>query len=87
MEILRLRPLVTLLNFWMVHAKNLKFHMCIPHEKKVDPYFSCPSYAPFMKYVSLKTKIKQTCVQYISKSICARAFIFDKLTGAEKLMS
>ena len=43
----------------MVHARDLKFHMCIPREKIVDPYiFSCPSYAPFMSYVPLKTKFE-----------------------------
>ena len=31
----------------------------IPHEKIVDPYFfSCPSYAPFLSYVPLKTKFE-----------------------------
>ena len=40
----------------MVHARNLKFLMYIPHEKEVDPcFFSCPSYAPFLSYVPLKT--------------------------------
>ena len=34
----------------MEHVRGLKFHVCIPHEKIVDPYFfSCPSYAPFLK--------------------------------------
>ena len=34
----------------MVNARVLKFHIQIPHEKIVDPYFfSCPSYAPFLK--------------------------------------
>ena len=40
-------------------ARVLKFHMHIPHEKIVDPYFfSSPSYAPFQSYVPLKTKFK-----------------------------
>ena len=43
----------------MVHVRDLKFRMCIPHEKKVDPYFfSCPSYAPFLSYVPLKSKFE-----------------------------
>ena len=43
----------------MVHARDLKFHICISHEKIVDPYFfSCPSYAPFLSYVPLKTKFE-----------------------------
>ena len=46
-------------NFSMVHVRDLKFHVCILHEKKVDPYFfSCPSYAPFWSYVPLKTKFE-----------------------------
>ena len=43
----------------MVNARVLKFHIQIPHEKKVDPYFlSCPSYATFLSYVPLKTKFE-----------------------------
>ena len=43
-------------NFLTVNATVLKFHMHIPHEKIVDPYFfSCPSYAPFQSYCPLKT--------------------------------
>ena len=43
----------------MVHDRDLKFHVCIPHEKIVDLYFfSCPSYAPFPSYVPLKTKFE-----------------------------
>ena len=42
-----------------MNARVLKFHMHIPHEKIVDPYiFSCPSYAPFLSYVPLKTKFE-----------------------------
>ena len=46
-----------------MHARDLKFHMCIPKEKIVDPYFfSCPSYSPFLSYVPLKTKfVKLVC--------------------------
>ena len=43
----------------MVNVRDLKFHVCIPHEKIVDPYFfSCPSYAPFLSYFPLKTKFE-----------------------------
>ena len=43
----------------MVNARVLKFHMHIPHEKIADPYFfSCPSYAPFLSCVPLKTKFE-----------------------------
>ena len=42
-----------------MNARVLKFHMHIRHEKIVDPYFfSCPSYAPFLSYVPLKTKFE-----------------------------
>ena len=43
----------------MEHVRNLKFHVCIPYEKIVDPYcFSCPSCVPFLSYVPLKTKFE-----------------------------
>ena len=44
-----------------MNARVLKFHMHIPHEKIVDPYFffSYPSYAPFLSYVPLKTKFER----------------------------
>ena len=43
----------------MEHVRDLKFHVCIPHEKIVDRYFfSCPSYAPFPSYFPLKTKFE-----------------------------
>ena len=42
-----------------MNARVLKFHIQISHEKIVDPYFfSCPGYAPFMSYVTLKTKFE-----------------------------
>ena len=44
----------------MVHDRDLKFRVCIPHEKIiVDPYFfSCPSYAPSLSYFPLKIKFE-----------------------------
>ena len=40
-----------------MNARVLKFHIQIPHEKIVDPYFfSCPSYASFLSHFPLKTK-------------------------------
>ena len=43
----------------MVNVRDLKFHVCIPHEKIVDPYFfSCLSYAPFLSYFPLETKFE-----------------------------
>ena len=42
-----------------MNPRVLKFHMHIPHEKIVDPYFfSCPSYANFLSYFPLKTKFE-----------------------------
>ena len=42
-----------------MNARVLKFHMHIPHEKIVDPYFfSWSSYALFLSYVPLKTKFE-----------------------------
>ena len=35
----------------------LKLHIFLM-KKTVDPYFSCPSYASFLSYVSLKTKFE-----------------------------
>ena len=52
----------------MEHVRDLKFHMCIPHEKIVDPYFlSCPGYAPFLSYFPLKKKMKILCARYLEK--------------------
>ena len=54
----------------MVHVRDLKFCMCIPHEKIVDLYFfSCPSYAPFLSYVPLKSKF-ENLVCKISQKVC-----------------
>ena len=40
-----------------VHARNLKFHIWIPHGKIADTrffFFSCPFYLPFRSYAHLK---------------------------------
>ena len=51
----------------MVHDRDLKFHVCIPHEKIVDPYFfSCPSYAPFPSYFPLENKFENLVCKYLS---------------------
>ena len=53
----------------MVNVKDLKFDVCIPHEKIVDLYFfSCPSYAPFLSYFRLKTKF-ENLVSKISQKV------------------
>ena len=66
----------------MVHDRDLKFHVCIPHEKIVDPYFfSCPSYAPFLSYFPLKTKFENLVCKISGK---ARTFIFGILVGSDE---
>ena len=51
-----------------MNARVLKFHIQIPHEKIVDPYFfSCPSYAPFLSYVTLKTKFENIVCKIYKK--------------------
>ena len=43
----------------MVHARDLKFHIQIFHEKIVDPYFFHVQVMPLlMSYVPLKTKFE-----------------------------
>ena len=43
----------------MVNARVLKFHIHIPHDKKVDPYFFCMAkLCPFLSNVPLKTKFE-----------------------------
>ena len=42
-----------------MNVRVLKFHIQIPHEKIVDPYFfSYSSYAPFWSYAPFKTKFE-----------------------------
>ena len=42
-----------------MNARVLEFHIHIPHDKIVDPYFFVwPCYAPFLSYVPLKTKFE-----------------------------
>ena len=45
-------------------------HMCIVHEKIADPFFSCPSYVPF-----LKTKFENlVCKIYLTALIHDRMY-------------
>ena len=42
-----------------MNVRVLKFHIHIPYEKIVDPYFClCSSYAPFYSYAPFKTKFE-----------------------------
>ena len=54
---------------WTVGARNLKFHIWIPHGKIADPYFfSCPNYLPFWSYGPLK-KSEWNLVSKISRKV------------------
>ena len=54
------------------NARVLKFHIHIPHDKIVDPYFFVwRSYALFLSYVPLKTKF-ENLVCKISKKVLKR---------------
>ena len=71
-----------------MNARVLKFHIHIPHDKIVDPYFLVwPSYAPFLSYVPLKTKFETLVCKISQKVLEARAFIFGTLVEAEKKMT
>ena len=61
-----------------MHARVLKFHIWIPHEKIADTYFfffffSYQDYAPFLSYGPLKKIWMNSCQQNISKAIEAKA--------------
>ena len=63
-------------NFYMVNARVLKFHIQIPHEKKLTRIcFFMPKFCPFSELCPFENKIQKSCVQDISKSIWAIAFI------------
>ena len=54
----------------MVNARVLKFHIHIPHDKIVDPYFLVwPSYAPLLSYVPLKTKFENLVCKIPQKEL------------------
>ena len=62
-----------------MHARVLKFHIWIPHEKIADTYFFLrQDYAPFLSYGPLK-KYGWNLVSKISKkTIEARALKFKE---------
>ena len=41
-----------------MNARVLKFHIHIPHDKIVDPFFFMSELSPFLSYVPLKTKFE-----------------------------
>ena len=54
----------------MMNARVLKFHMHIPHEKTVDPYFFKVRVTPlFLSYVPLKTKFENLVCKISQKVI------------------
>ena len=63
----------------MVHARDLKFHICIPHEKIVDPYLYQDENIILDKAKDLKNRIKQNyffwnciCSYEASALLCSR---------------
>ena len=62
------RPSRFLMHDITVNARALKFHVCIPHRKIADLYFSCPSYLPFWTYAPLK-KSEGNLVSKISRKV------------------
>ena len=66
-----------------MNARVLKFHIHIPNDKIVDPYFFVwPSYAPFLSYVPLKTKFEKLVCKISQKvrggfrKFCHRCYNF-----------
>ena len=59
-----------------MHARVLKFHVWIPHEKIADTYFfPLQDYAPFLSYEEIWM---ESCQRNISKTIEARALKFKE---------
>ena len=53
-----------------MNARVLKFHIHIPHDKIVHPYFFVwPSYAPCLSYVPLKTKFENLVCKISQKAL------------------
>ena len=66
----------------MVSARVLKFHIHIPHDKIVDPYFFVwPSYASFLSYVPLKTKIENLVCKISQKVLKLKPSYLVHLLG------
>ena len=59
-----------------LHARVLKFHTWIPHEKRVDTYFFFLSgFCPLLSYEKIWM---ESCQQVISKTIEARALKIEE---------
>ena len=66
----------------LVHVRNLKFHVCIPHEKIVDPYFFLSELCPFSELFPFeKTKFKILCARYLEKYL---SYMSGILVGADE---
>ena len=62
-----------------MHARVLKFHIWIPHEKVADTYFfSYQDYAPFPELWPFEKIWMESFQQAISKTIEARALKFEE---------
>ena len=62
--------------FWTLHARFLKFHIWIPHEKIADTYF-------FLVMALWKMWI-ESCQQAIWKTVEARALKFEECVGSDE---
>ena len=53
----------------MVHVRDLKFHVCIAHEKIVDPYFFLVRVMPLFRVISLLKQNLKNLVCKISQKV------------------
>ena len=68
-----------------MHARVLKFHICIPHEKIAETYFlSYQDSAFFSEFWPFEKIWLKSCQQNISKTIEARALKFEKKIGRDE---
>ena len=68
-----------------MHARFLKFHIGIPHEKIADTYFFSPSgLCPFPELWPFEKMWMESFQQAISKIIEARALKFEEKVGSNE---
>ena len=72
---------------WTVHARVLKFHLWILHEKIADPYFFLSELCPFLELCPFEKIRKKSCQQDILKSIWARGLKLGQLIGDEEYIN
>ena len=61
-----------------MHARVLKFHVWIPHEKIADTFFFPSGLCPFLELWPFEEIWMESCQQAISKTIEARALKFKE---------